>query len=290
MALTADSQTDSGAARPEAASIFAKQNLVAWCIVPFDAKKRGPEARAQMLKRLGISRFAYDYRAEHIPTFDEEMQMLKKYGIELTAFWFPGAMPQTNKESQVIFDLLRRHNLKTQLWVSMGDPAPKTQDQAAKVEAAAKVIRAIADEAAKIGCTVALYNHGGWYGEPENQIAIVERVKRPNVGIVYNFHHGHDQMDRFPELFKKMQPYLLAVNINGMIADGPKKGKMILPLGQGDRELAMLKIIQTSGYRGPIGILNHRAEVDAEQGLRENIEGLRGLLKQLGDEKALQTY
>ena len=26
-------------------SLFAKDNLFAWCIVPFDAKKRGPEAR-----------------------------------------------------------------------------------------------------------------------------------------------------------------------------------------------------------------------------------------------------
>ena len=28
------------------ADIFARTNLVAWCIVPFDAKKRGPWARA----------------------------------------------------------------------------------------------------------------------------------------------------------------------------------------------------------------------------------------------------
>ena len=34
--------------------IFAQQNLAAWCIVPFDSKKRGPEERAEMLQRLGI--------------------------------------------------------------------------------------------------------------------------------------------------------------------------------------------------------------------------------------------
>ena len=47
--------------------VFARENLVAWCIVPFDAKKRGPEERSEMLERLGIKRLAYDYRAEHIP-------------------------------------------------------------------------------------------------------------------------------------------------------------------------------------------------------------------------------
>ena len=60
----------------------------------------------------------------------------------------------------------------------------------------------------KIGCKLALYNHGGWFGEPENQIAMIEALKLTNVGIVYNLHHGHDHLDRFPELLKKMQPYL----------------------------------------------------------------------------------
>ena len=34
--------------------IFARTNLMAWCIVPFDAKKRGPEERAAMLEQLGF--------------------------------------------------------------------------------------------------------------------------------------------------------------------------------------------------------------------------------------------
>ena len=49
-----------------------------------------------------------------------------------------------------------------------------------------------------------LYNHGGWFGEPENQIAVIEHVKMSNVGIVYNFHHAHEQIAQFPELIKKM--------------------------------------------------------------------------------------
>ena len=42
-------------------------------------------------------------------------------------------------------------------------------------------------------------------------------------------------------------------------------------------------------YRGPIGILNHR-DIDAEDGLKQNIEGLKKLLEQLGDKTALKTY
>ena len=80
------------------ARLFAQENLVAWCIVPFDGKKRGPEERAAMLKRLGFKKFAYDYRAEHVPTFDAEMEALKKEGIELTACWFPQTLNAEPKQ------------------------------------------------------------------------------------------------------------------------------------------------------------------------------------------------
>ncbi|MFO7973472.1 MAG: sugar phosphate isomerase/epimerase, partial [Candidatus Hydrogenedentota bacterium] len=59
------------AARPR---VFARENLVAWCVVPFDANKRGPEGRAAMLKRLGFTKLAYDWRAEHVPEFEAEIK------------------------------------------------------------------------------------------------------------------------------------------------------------------------------------------------------------------------
>jgi hypothetical protein len=36
-----------------------------------------------MLEKMGVKRLAYDYRAEHIPTFQEEVDALKRHGIEL---------------------------------------------------------------------------------------------------------------------------------------------------------------------------------------------------------------
>src|SRR5580765_6423251 len=88
-----------------AENLFAHDNLVAWCIVPFDSKKRGPEERAAMLGRLGFSKFAYDYRAEHVPTFDAELDALKKQGIELSAWWFPQTL---NDEAKGILAVLER--------------------------------------------------------------------------------------------------------------------------------------------------------------------------------------
>ena len=71
--------------------LFAPSNLVAWCIVPFDAKKRGPEERAQMLDRLGLKRLAYDWRDEHIPTFDQEVETMQRHGIEIPRGGSPAA-------------------------------------------------------------------------------------------------------------------------------------------------------------------------------------------------------
>jgi sugar phosphate isomerase/epimerase len=158
-----------------------------------------------------------------------------------------------------------------------------TDTREKKVEAEAKRIAEIATAAQSIGSVVGLYNHGGWFGEPENQIAIIERLNRDgihNVGIVYNLHHGHDQLDRFEVLLKLMKPHLIALNLNGMTAGGDRKGMKILPLAQGNLDLELLQLIEASGWMGPVGILNHTDE-DAEKRLRDNLEGLAWLTRQL---------
>jgi len=261
--------------------LFARTNLIAWCIVPFDAKKRGPEERAVMLEKLGFKHFAYDYRAEHIPTFVSEIAACRRHGVSIDAWWFPTTL---NDEAKLILNVLRQQKVKAQLWVmGGGNPTKTPEEQRARVGAEAARIRTIAEAAAPLGCTVALYNHGSWFGEPENQIQILEHLQGEgitNVGIVYNLHHGHSHLDRFPELLRQMKPYLAALNINGMIRGGEAAGKKILPLGQGDLDLQLLKTIQNSGWRGPIGILNHTEE-DAEARLRENLNGLDRLVRQL---------
>jgi glucose dehydrogenase/sugar phosphate isomerase/epimerase len=260
--------------------LFARTNLMAWCIVPFDAKKRGPEERAAMMEKLGFKHFAYDYRAEHIPQFDAEIAACRKHGVSLDAWWFPGAM---NDEAKLILEVLKRNNVRAQLWVTGGGaPTKNAEEQRARVEAEAKRIRSIAEAAAPIGCTVGLYNHGAWFGEPENQIQIIERLRRDgvtNVGIIYNQHHGHDHVDRFAALLQAMKPHLVALNLNGMIRNGDKLGRKILPLGQGEIDLELLAVIRNSGWRGPIGILNHTDE-DAEGRLLDNLDGLDWLLAQ----------
>lgn len=261
----------------EVPKLFARENLIAWCIVPFDAKKRGPEERVAMLKKLKFTRYAYDWRAEHLPSFERELQLVRDNGIKLQAVWFPA---QLDADARNILDLLRKYHLKTQLWVTMADPTPASKKQADKIAAAVKILKPIADEAAKIDCSVGLYNHGNWFGEPENQLAIIDALQLPNVGLVYNLHHGHDHLDRFPELLRKMLPRLYAINLNGMVREADKRGLKILPLGTDDLDLTIMRTIRDSGYRGPLGILAHTQD-DVEERLRDNLDGFDWLVANL---------
>jgi len=259
-------------------AIFSREKLAAWCIVPFDAKKRGPVERAEMLNRLGITRLAYDWRAEHIPTFDAEVDEMKAHGIEISAWWMARGMNDPNRK---ILEVIERHGIHPQLWVMVDEAVRGDTDQAAKVKAAAAEIRPLAEEAKRLGCKVGLYNHGGWFGEPVNQIAIIKELDLPNVGIVYNFHHGHEHIAKFPELFEMMKPYLIALNLNGMVEDGESTGRKILPIGEGDREEAMIETVADSGWKGPVGILNHLPAQDAEVILKGNRDGLEKLVGKL---------
>ncbi|MCK5691288.1 MAG: sugar phosphate isomerase/epimerase [Bacteroidales bacterium] len=260
--------------------LFEKENLVAWCIVPFDSESRTPQERAEMLNELGLTQIAYDYRDEHIPSFKEEIEVLKDHNIKLSAVWLwvdPRWEEPLNDAGREVFDILRETGTQTEIWVGFPDNAFEGISDEESLSRSEEAVKEILQEAEDIGCTLALYNHGGWFGEPVNLIRIIESVGSEKIRIVYNFHHAHHQVDQFEALLQKMLPYLSTININGMKVEGPK----IISLGDGDRELEMLSIIRASGYSGPIGILGHTEGEDIRVVLERNLKGLEQLKKEL---------
>lgn len=248
--------------------VFAKDNLVAWCIVPFDAKKRGPAERADMAKRLGFTKIAYDWRGEHVPTFEQEILEYKKHDIEFFAFW---------NWHDSFGPLIEKHDIKPQIWKTLRSPKGATQE--AKVDAAAKFMLPLVKKCEQLGLKLGLYNHGGWGGEPANLVSVCQELHKQGhkkVGIVYNFHHGHEHVEDFKESLQIMKPYLLCLNLNGMSGKNQQFQK-ILPIGRGADEPQMLKEILEVDYEGPIGILGHVASRDVEIVLKENLKGLREL-------------
>jgi sugar phosphate isomerase/epimerase len=260
--------------------LFEKENLLAWCIVPFDAEGRSPQERAEMLDDLGIRHFAYDYRDEHIPSFKEEILTLNAHDITLDAVWLwvdPNWEDALNGSGREIFDILRETGTRTEIWLGLPDNAFEGLPDEESLSIAVKVVGEILQEAGELGCTIALYNHGGWFGEPDNLVRIINAIGSDKVRIVYNFHHAHHQLDQFGKNLELMLPYLSTININGMSIEGPK----IITLGEGDRELEMLRIVRASGYSGPIGILGHTEGEDIKVVLERNLKGLEKLRSQL---------
>jgi len=256
-------------------NIFDRKNLVAWCIVPFDSKNRGPAERAEMLKSLGFSRVAYDWRANHVPSFEEEILQYKKHGIEYFAFW---------GSHEKAFELFAKYDLHPQIWQTAPSPEGKTNEE--RVALAVKQLLPLVERTAKMKCQLGLYNHGGWGGEPENLIAVCkelrEKHKADHVGIVYNLHHGHGHIQDFDTVLAAMKPYLLCLNVNGMATDAKPK---IMQLGAGEHDVKLFKLISESGYAGPIGIIGHTND-DVELRLRDNLDGLDWILPQLDGKAA----
>lgn len=250
---------------------FKTEELIAWCVVPFDAAKRGPVERAQMLQELGLRHLAYDWREEHVASWDDEASALKEHGIELSAFWCTSSLDPV-EANQRIFSFLKKHNLRTELWFMLPEwKLAEIKDEAQRLKAAIGVIEALANAASQIDCKVGIYNHGGWSGKPGTLLKLMEGVESENVGIVYNLHHAHEDLEGFEQALKKMKPHLYCLNLNGTTKSGPK----ILPIGQGKQDKQLYAAILASGYQGPFGILDHLNEQDAKVSLERNLSGLR---------------
>lgn len=257
------------------------ENLYAWCIVPFDSMERSPAERMAMLKRLGIKKYAYDWRQEHLKTAALELALARENNIEVNALWLWidddwDAVEELNEPNERLFEIIEEAEYDGQIWVSFNANYFEGLTDEDAVTKGTKMIGYLSKRAKDLNCKIALYNHGDWFGEPENQVKIIKALPNEELGIIYNFHHAHPQIDTYPEIVKTMMPYLWAVNLNGLRREGPK----ILTIGKGDYELEFIEILMEAGYTDDYGILGHVEEADVEVILKENLEGLKSILNQ----------
>lgn len=264
---------------PETAILFSKDNLIPWSIVGFDVKERAPKERIDMLKRLGYKQYAYGYRPKHLPIMAQEWQLAKEEGIDIKAVWlyinlYKDKVGKLRYDAEPVFENLKKTGLKTQIWVGF---YPEYFDELTDEESLRQTVEMVSylsKRAKKLGCKIGLYNHGGWFGKPENQLRIIQALPNEDLGIVFNFHHAHDTLEEYPEYIEKLLPYLWAVSLNGMRAEGPK----IITIGEGNLEKEMIERLIDLGYKGPFNILGHVKGGDPEIILQENYEGLKNIL------------
>ncbi|MBT3385764.1 MAG: AP endonuclease [Prolixibacteraceae bacterium] len=255
------------------------EKYFAWCIVPFDNQNRTPEQRIEMLKELGFVSYAYDYREKHLPEMAKEFNLAADNGIQVNAVWLwidkndsIGNLTQNNLK---VLQSIKESGLKTQIWMSYPEDYFNSMTDEESLYSAIMMISYLSELAEELECKVGLYNHGGWFGNPDNLVKIVEGLPHSDVGIIFNFHHAHHLLDDYSALVENMLPHLWAVNLNGMNREGPK----ILTIGEGSEEKQMLELLKEKGYKGLFGILGHRTDADVKEVLDGNLRGLESILQ-----------
>ena len=170
-----------------------------------------------------------------------------------------------------MFENLKEVKEKPVILVSFSNDFFKKKSQDESVELAAEMIQFMKNKVDSLGSKLALYNHSGWFGNPYNQLEILEKLNADDISIVYNFHHAQDFVDQHSDIISKIMPYLSQVNLNGM----DKEKTKILTIGKGDFEYDMIKKLIDGGFNGPWGILGHIKSEDVELVLKRNIEGIK---------------
>lgn len=260
----------------EVENTFEVNELSPWCILGFDSLDRTPKERIEMLNEMGLTKYGFNKGKGDLTTMKEEFKLAKENDIEITSLflWLNskrdsiGKLGQANQE---LLNNLKEVEYKPTIWVSFSNNFFEDQNQEQSISLSIEMIKYIKSEAEEIGCKLAIYNHRGWFGNPYNQLEILKRLDDESITMVYNFHHAHEYVDEFPEIVKKMKPYLSYVNISGVRKEGPE----ILSIGKGDHEYEMIKNLMDEGYNGPWGILGHIKTEDVQQVLHRNIEGLK---------------
>ena len=145
-------------------------------------------------------------------------------------------------------------------------------------ELAANTIREVADMAAKSGLRVAIYPHYGMHvARPEDALRIIEKVQRPNVGLVFNLCHWLRSGDE-PNLdlrLKPVMPHLYLVTISGSEHDGDWD-RLIQTLDKGSYDVkGFVRKLETAGYKGPMLLQHYNITGDREQNLLASMKAWR---------------
>lgn len=247
-----------------------------WCILGFDSLDRTPKERISMLNEMGFTKYGYNKGKGDLGTMIDEFKLAKENDIEITSIflWLNSKRDSIGKLSpanQELLSNLKKVEQKPIIWVSLSDNFFEGKNQQQALQISINMVKFIKMKADESGCQLAIYNHRGWFGNPYNQLEILKELNNESITMVYNFHHAHEYVDEFPEIAKKIKPYLSYVNLNGVKKEGPE----ILTIGEGDYEYEMIKNLFDEGYNGPWGILGHIKTEDVQKVLTRNLEGIK---------------
>lgn len=252
----------------------------AFCMDTHDSKKRNLGAQAQMLKDLGYAGCGHLW----LKDLPERIATLDRAGLKLFQVYLSvNIAPKKGKPCydpglRAMLPLLKGRNVMLALLVNGLPPSDPAGDARA-----VKIIREIADMAAKQKVRIALYHHvNHWLETVGDAARIAKKVDRPNVGVMFNLCHWLKKDGKHLEkALSAAKPRLFAVSING--TDTPEevqsgKGNWLQPLDRGSYDLRpLLKILKNMKYKGPVGLQCYGIPGDARVHLKRSLSAWRKL-------------
>lgn len=259
----------------------ARLAFFAFCMDTHDSQKRSLEQQAALLEELG-----YD-GAGHLwlDNLEERIKTLDAHGLRLFQVYLQvniAADANSPYDPRLKESLPLLRGRKTMLALLMSGAAPSDP---ALDERAVALVQEIADMANEAGVRVALYPHSGnWLEHVEDGLRIVQKAKRPNVGVMFNLCHWLkvDDEKNLKPLLTSAMPHLFAVSIHG--ADRAEEihagtGNWIQPLGNGSFDVgALLDTLRELGYQGPVGLQCYGIPGDARDHLTKSMTAWRRLM------------
>lgn len=259
----------------------ARPAFFAFCMDTHDSQKRSLEQQAALLEELG-----YD-GAGHLwlDNLEERIKTLDAHGLRLFQVYLQvniAADANSPYDPRLKESLPLLRGRKTMLALLMSGAAPSDP---ALDERAVALVQEIADMANEAGVRVALYPHSGnWLEHVEDGLRIVQKAKRPNVGVMFNLCHWLkvDDEKNLKPLLTSAMPHLFAVSIHG--ADRAEEihagtGNWIQPLGNGSFDVgALLDTLRELGYQGPVGLQCYGIPGDARDHLTKSMTDWRRLM------------
>jgi len=243
-----------------------------------------PEEQAKMLGELGYDGIGYTGTAG-IPKM---LAALDEHGLNMFSTYVGANVddPEKPYDPGLPAAIEQLDGQRTAIWLTLRGGKPSSDE---RDEQAVKILRELADMAAKSGIRVVLYPHVGFYvAKTEDALRLVAKADRPNLGVAFNLCHflKLDDAKNIEPLLKRAMPRLFLVSINGADAGDTRSmgwDRLIQTLDRGSFDVyEVLLTLRRLGYTGPIGLQCYGVKGDRRENLERSIGAWRGFVERMG--------
>ncbi len=258
--------------------------LARWPFYSFDngvASLPNMADKCRLLKDLGYVGMELRLNAQELPG---NLEQLDKHGLKAMALYAPSWLEEPlSDELAACIKLLKGRDTRIEIPIRSRQKL-KPSDPVGD-EQALTLLKAASDLCGDNGPTLSVYPHTWfWTERTEDGLRLARKIQRRNVGTNFNLVHWQwvKPSPALPGLLAEALPHLFLVTINGL--KGPEDSRQeIRPLDDSDYDLqGFLRILDASGYRGPVGLQCYKVAEPSEVHLKRSMAVWRKLTAAIG--------